>query len=331
MIYLRSRLFRSILFLIPTVLLISLMSFSVMYFAPGDAARLLLAERLDSTHITKEQADDYAKRLGIDAGFGTLYSKWISGVIKGDFGNSISQSEPVTKVFWSKYKITLGLSLLCVLFEVLLAFPISLRAGMKPGGITDKFVSVWSVLTCSIPSFWLALIAVWVLSVHFKWKLAIGYFGIKSLIVPALIMAFLSSGNLARIIRKKSMDVMREPYIEFAHSQGLKSSQILFYHVLPHVLPTAISIVVLDMSGFLGGAILVETVFNIPGFGGLLQKAVAVKDFPLISGSLFFIGTMICSLNILADFIYPKLDARNTSEISASKERRICLEEEISK
>lgn len=197
MIYLRSRLFRSILFLIPAVLLISLMSFSVIYFAPGDAAHLLLADRLDSTHVSQEQADDYAKQIGLDADFGTLYSKWISGVVKGDFGKSLSQGEPVTEMFWAKYKITLSLSLICVFFEVLLAFPISLRAGMKPGGITDKFVSMWSVLTCSIPSFWLALIAVWVLSVHFKWKLAIGYFGIISLIVPAFIMAFLSSGNLA--------------------------------------------------------------------------------------------------------------------------------------
>lgn len=318
----KARLIRSFILLIPTVMIVSLLSFAVMYFAPGDAARLLLQEQLDTNNVTEKQADDYRQRLGIDKSFGNLYFDWLKGVSKGDLGKSLSFNKPVSEIFWSKYKLTLRISLLSVLFEILLAFPIALKSGMKPRGLADKFVNFWSVLTCSIPSFWIALIIVWILSVKLKWKYTIGYYGLKSLVVPVLIMSFLSAGNLARILRNKCMDVMREPYIEFARSYGLKSFDILKYHVLPHVLPVSISILVLDISNFLGGAVLVETIFNIPGFSTLIQKAVQIKDFTLISGSLFIIGIMICSLNIFADFIYPKLDSRNKNDINHKVNKR---------
>lgn len=311
----RGRIWRSIILLFPTIFIVSLLSFSIVYFAPGDAAKLLLRERLNVTQVSEKQAQEYAEKLGINKSFPKLYFRWLSGIVRGDFGNSLSEEKPVLKFFWSKYKITLTLSVLGILFEILLAFPIALRAGLHPKGAADSFVSIWSVLTNSIPAFWLALITVYVLSVKFRWRFAIGYYGLQSLIVPAFLMACLSSGNLARIIRKKTMDITKEPFVEFALSQGLNGGQILRYHILPHVLPTAIAIVVLDISGYLGGAVLVEAIFNIPGFSGILQKAVQIKDYPLISGSLFFIGGMICILNILADSIYPKLDMRNENEL----------------
>ncbi len=311
----KGKFWRSVILLFPTIFIVSVLSFSVVYFAPGNAAKLLLREQLNLTFITDEQANDYAEKLGIDKSFGDLYLHWLKGAVRGDFGNSLNYGKPVVEVFWSKYKITLMLSLLGIFFEVLFAFPLGLRAGLRPKGAADFLVSIWSVLTNSIPAFWLSLIAVYVLSVKLRWKFAIGYYGVQSLIVPAFLMGVISSGNLARIIRKKSMDIAKEPFVEFALSQGLSFGQILRYHILPHILPVAISMVVLDISGFLGGAVLVEGIFNIPGFSGILQKAVQVKDYPLISGALFFIGGMICVLNILADAVYPKLDTRNENEI----------------
>ena len=287
----------------------------------GSAGSLLLREKLNRKDITMEQAQDYENKLGINKGFTKLYAEWMKGVLRGDFEKSLSKGKEVSVYFWSKYKITLTLAFLSVFFEILTAFPIGLIAGTKRNKVASKVVSLWSVLTCSIPSFWLAFILVWLLSMKLHWKYAIGYIGTASLIVPALTMAFISSGNLARIIRQKSREVLREQFVEFAYSQGMKERDILYFHVLPYVLPPAISIIILDFSGFVGGAVIIENIFNIPGFGGLLQDAIKLKDYPLISCSLFFIGTMIITLNLLADIIYPKLDKRSNSELYKVEKR----------
>ena len=198
----------------------------------GSAGSLLLREKLNRKDITMEQAQDYENKLGINKGFTKLYAEWMKGVLRGDFGKSLSKGKEVSVYFWSKYKITLTLAFLSVFFEILTAFPIGLIAGTKRNKVASKVVSLWSVLTCSIPSFWLAFILVWLLSMKLHWKYAIGYIGTASLIVPALTMAFISSGNLARIIRQKSREFLREQFVEFAYSQGMKERDILYFHAL---------------------------------------------------------------------------------------------------
>lgn len=313
---------RSLLLFFPILLLITLLSFAVVYFSPGDAGRMLLKDHLQRPAVTEEEGKIYEERLGIDGSFGELYGKWLSRIVRGDFGTSLSTGREVSEYFWAKFKITLMLALLSLAVEVLVAFPISLRAGMKPGGFSDGLVSLWSVISFAIPSFWIGLICLWVLAMKLHLPGVIGYSGFFSLLIPALIMGLISCGYLSRIIRGRTREVMSCEFVEFATSQGLKESHILYYHVLPHVLASSLSVLILDISGLIGGAVLLEAIFNIPGSSGMLFQAIKVKDYTLISGSIFFISGLICFFNLLADMVYPKLDARNNNELLLSSKKR---------
>lgn len=310
---------RNVLLFFPMVLLITFLSFAVVYFSPGDAGRILLREHLQRTTVTEEQGREYAEKLGIAGDFGDLYFRWLSRAVKGDFGTSLSTGKKVHELFWSKYKLTLWIAFLSVAFEIILSFPIALRAGMRPGGFCDRLISLWSVISFAIPAFWIGLVVLWVLAMKLHWEHAIGYTGFRSLLIPSFMMGSVSCGQLGRILRSKSREVTDSGFVEFARAQGLKERDILYYHVLPHVLPASIAVLVLDLSGFIGGAVLMEKIFNIPGFSGMLFEAIRVKDYVLISGTLFFIAIVICGLNLLADSIYPNLDARNRSEIHSGR------------
>ena len=309
------RIIRNIILFFPMLFIVTLISFAVVYYAPGDAATLLLKENLQRNSVSEEDAQKYGEKIDINGSFPKLYGKWISGVLRGDFGKSYSKSEDVLIILNKRYKITLMIAFLSILIEIAISFPLGLHAGIKPGGLSDKIVGVWSVITCAIPAFWIGLICLWFLAIKLHFKYAIGYVGLQSLIIPALIMGIISCGQLSCTIRRKSSEVSSSSFIEFAHAQGLSNKDILFCHMLKHILPSAISVIVLDLSGFVGGAIIMEEIFNIPGFGNMLLDAIKLKDYPLISSSLFFIGAMICFLNLLADSIYPSIDARNKNEL----------------
>lgn len=324
---LRRRWFRNILFFFPILIIITLIAFAIVYFSPGDAGNLLLMKHLSKNIVSKSDAADYARRLGFDGSFFELYGKWMKNILRGDFGRSALNGETVIKVFWSKYKITFLMALISIAVEIIISFSMGLYAGIKKRSAADRFINFWAVVSCAIPPFWIGLIALWFLTIKLQWKHAIGYSGITSLIIPALIMGVISMGFMSKIVRAKTRDVMNKGFVEFSYSQGLSNFDILIYHVLPHVLPAAISIAILDLSSFLGGAVLMEKVFNIPGFGDTLIEAIKFKDYFLISGSLFFIGIMICALNLIADTIYPKLDMRNENEIGSLNKRELLYAE----
>lgn len=318
----RRRLLRNLLLFVPCLFLISLLAFAVLYFSPGDAAALLLRARLERANVTAEQAAAFAKTIGYDKGFGAMYTAWLAGLVRGDFGYSPSQGMPALAAFWSRFRLTLLLALLSGAAEAVFGLVPGLWAGLRPRGLTDRLVSFWSVLTFAIPSFWVALILVWFLAMKLRLGWAIGYSGIQSLVIPALLMGFLAGGQLARLVRKQTREVLMSPFTEFAQAQGLKPRVILASHVLPHVLPLGIAVLVIDLSGFIGGAILVESIFNIPGFSRLLEKAISVKDFSLLSTSLFWTAALISGLNLLADALYPQLDARNENSLTGKGPRR---------
>lgn len=320
----RRRLVRNLCLLLPCALLITLLSFAVLYYSPGNAAAFLARDKFARQNITEEQAEDYGRKLGLNRSFGELYLSWMKGILTLDFGRSLADGEPALQAVWAKYKITLQLALLSMLFEALFAIPIALSAGLKPGGLADRAVSLWSVLTLAVPSFWLALIMAWFLSVKLHWKYTLGYSGLLSLIVPALIMGLLSGGHLMRLVRRQSREVLMSPFIDLALAQGLSKPDILFFHVLPHVLPLCISILMIDISSFIGGAILVESIFNIPGLSRVLDRAIRLKDFTVLSTTLLITGLLVSGLNLAADVINPKLDGRNRSELQLRplKERK---------
>ena len=309
------RIVRNIILFFPMLFIVTLISFAVVYYAPGDAATLLLKENLQKNSVSKEEAKKYGEKIDINGSFTKLYSKWVSGVLKGDFGRSYSKGENVLSILTAKYKITLMIAFLSILVEILISFPLGLYAGIKPGGFSDKIGSIWAIITCAIPAFWIGLICLWFLAIKLHFKYAIGYSGLQSLLIPAFIMGIISCGQLSCTIRRKSREISSSGFIEFAHAQGLNRKDILLCHMINHILPSALSVIVLDLSGFVGGAVIMEEIFNIPGFGNMLLEAIKLKDYPLISGSLFFIGAMICLLNLLADSIYPSIDARNKSEL----------------
>ncbi len=315
MTLLEKRWFRNLLFFIPSLILITFISFAVLYYSPGSVGRILLEQHLGNQMVSDEMAKEYEERLGVKGSFSELYCAWLKNATHLDFGKSLKYGKPAFPLFWKKFKLTFFISLFAIIFEIIIAFPIGLIAGLKKNSICNKIVDFWSVLSLSIPSFWIALICLYILTIKFHLKNSIGYHGFSSLIIPSLIMGTISCGQLMKIIKTRTNEISDSAFVEFSMCIGLDKKEILFHHVLLHILPISISIIVLNFSSFIGGSIIMESIFNIPGFSSILMDSIRVKDYPLISVSLFFISIIIIALNMFADSLYPLLDARNNSEL----------------
>lgn len=305
---------RKLLMILPTVLLLSLLSFSVIYFAPGSAEKLLLGAKNQRGFISDEAAKAYGKKLGLDKPFGTLYAAWLTGMLKGDFGKSYRTDERVLSVFINRFSVTFKLACLTTLIYFLFGVPLGMAAAVRKNVLCRFLLRHWRIICMSIPSFWIAVILVWFLATYAPAIPTIGYHGIKSLIVPALLMGIMSFPNLTCVIQNKTETILSKQFIISANALGIPQKTIFIKHILKNIAPPAIAVACLDFSGFIGGAILIENIFSVPGLGLMLTESINVKDYPVIAGTLFLLGLFINLLNLTAEILYCVIDKRGIHE-----------------
>lgn len=301
--------------LLPIIFLISVTSFLLIVYSPGDTARLVLSQRLNTTHISDEYVREFAERKGLNRSALSLYGDWLSGLASGNLGNSLLAGEPVTEMLKNAMSKTLLLALLAFSTMVLLSFPLGFAAALKTDGVWDKISEYWSLLSTSTPTYWIAQVVLWLCAAKLKWTFVIGYHGAISLLVPGFLMGLMSVGSLSRVIRSKTLLTLKEVYVEQAMAQGLPLRRVLFGHVLKNALPPTLSILSGSLTGLISGAVLVEKIFSIPGIGLLTLSAMDSKDIILLAGIVFYLATFICIINFISDLICISLDRRGTSEI----------------
>ena len=296
-----------------TLLVVSLIVFAITQVLPADAAVMLLGE-----NATPDALAAVRLQLGLDAPVWSQYLRWLAGLLQGDFGVSMRTSQPVGPAMFEALGRSLLLALLSILLMLALALPLGIVAAVRRGKAADLVVSVISYLGVSLPEFVTATLFVLVLADWLQWLPATGYVplsedvwrGLRHLALPVLTVSIILIAHVSRMVRSELVDVLHADYIRAARLKGLSGRAVLFKHGLRNALLPTITIVALDIGYLLGGVIVVEEIFALPGIGRQLIVAIQSRDLPSIQAGALIMATTYAIANFLADIAYASLDRR---------------------
>ena len=308
---------KRIALIIPTVLLVTIIVFTVMRLLPGDPALVILSE--GDASFTQEELEDLRRQLGTDRPIVVQYVDWIGGLVQGDLGTSIWRSgQPVTKLVGDRVFRTLELAVLAILIAVLFAVPLGVISAIKPDSVIDYFSRVITLVGISIPTFFAGLLVVLVLSRGFGWLPPLGYEdlwdnpwkNLQQMFLPALALGFYDMAFIARVTRSSMMEIIREDYMRTARAKGLGERIVLVRHGLKNAVLPILTISGWQFGRLFGGTVIIESIFKVPGIGTLLIETVFQRDFPTIQAIIIVIAVSIVIINLLVDLLYGLLDPR---------------------
>ncbi len=304
---------RRLLIFIPVLALVSLMSFAVIWLVPGDPAAVFL-----DPGATPAQLAQVRHRLGLDAPFYLQMLAWYGRILHGDLGRSILLNRGVTQAILERLPVTLSLTGLALFFATLLGIAAGILAAMRHNTWADQSVMILALLGLSVPDFWLGLMLIFGLAVYLGWFPAGGFVPITtnfsewwhSMAMPAFTLAAVQIGFIARMTRSAMLEVLNQDFIRTAELKGLPWSFIVARHGLPNALVPILTVIGIVTGGLLGGAVVVEQVFSLPGVGRLIVDAVLSRDFPVIQGALLFVAVIYLLVNLVVDLLYAFADPR---------------------
>ncbi|MFD2760279.1 ABC transporter permease [Lentibacillus juripiscarius] len=304
---------RRLLSAIPVMFIVSIIVFMIVHLTPGNPAFLILGE--DSSQESIEQLE---KQLGLDKPMVIQFFDWIGNILTGDLGQSVYSSEPVTQIIMGHFGPTFSLMLLSLTLILLIAIPTAIFVVWKRHTALDPlFISV-SLLGVSIPEFWFAMLLVLGFGVAIPIFPVAGYIPIMEdaagwfyhLLLPAFVLAAVEIGLIARMLRDGMLEAVNQDYIRTARSKGVRESIVLLKHVFSNALIPTTTVIGTTVAGLLGGTVIIETIFTIPGIGQLLIDSIHRRDYPVIQGVVLFIAGIYVLVNLLVDLLYAFLDPR---------------------
>ncbi len=307
--------------ILAVVWVVSALTFLMVTLLPGDVAHTIVGEE-----ASLEDIQAIRKELGLDQNMIVRYFKWLGQVARGDFGKSFVTHEPVLEAILARLPVTLELMLLSQLFALFFALPTGIMAAYKSHSIEDKSLTTLAFATMSIPVFVMAIILIYLFSLKLNWLPATGYVplsaglwpNLRSFLLPALSIAMVEWVTLMRVLRSDMIATLQEDYILMARAKGLPAHHILLRHALRPSLFTLITIMGMQIGHLIGGALIVETIFALPGIGRLLVAAIYGRDFMMVQGCILFITVFYVIINSIVDFSYFILDPRIRREQSVA-------------
>ena len=308
---------RRILALIPTMLFASLIVFLIIRMVPGDVIDLMMSQNDISADAASR--DELRKALGMDASLPVQYLNWMGNIVlHGDLGRSLWQNEPVGQLILSRVPATLSLGLMSMTIALLLALPIGVFSALRQDTKADYLFRSFSILMLAIPSFWLGTMVMVFPSIWWGWSPQVSYTAftddpighLQQMLVPAMVLGLALSALTMRLTRTMMLEVMRQDYIRTAWAKGLSEPLIVARHALRNALIPVVTLVGLQAPLILGGAVIIEQIFVLPGMGLLLLDAVNQRDYPLVSGIFFVVGVAVMLINLLVDLSYGLLDPK---------------------
>lgn len=306
LIFVRKRLVH----MIPVLFGIVLVVFLMVRLIPGDPARIMLG-----THATEEKLTELRATLGLDKPIYEQFAFFMGSVLRGDLGTSLVFRRPVAVVIAERLPPTLFLVTYAAVLSLLLTIPLALLAAVRQNRPSDHAVRVGATLTLSMPSFWLGLILLIIFAVRLRWFPVAGYGDdfvdhLWHLFLPALTITLALAPLLIRSLRSGLIDVLKAPYVEFARAKGIQENKVLRRHVLRNAMISTVTILALNVGWLLGGSVVIETVFTIPGLGQLMVNAIYARDYPVVQGVTLVFGFLVIMITLLTDIIYTMLDPR---------------------
>lgn len=301
---------RRLVMLIPVMLGVSFIVFTLMHFTPGDPARIMLGES-----APKEDVQKLREEMGLDDPFLVQYGRYVkNAVVHQDIGRSYVTKRPVTSEIMDRFPATLKLAAAGVIVAVVLGIPTGIISATRQYSIFDSVSMVAALLGVSMPNFWQGLMMILFFSVQLKWFPSSGFTSLKHMVLPALTIGTSSAAIITRMTRSSMLEVVRQDYIRTARAKGQLESVVINSHALKNALIPIITVIGLQFGGLLGGAVLTESIFSIPGVGRLMVDSIKSRDFPVVQGGVLFIAITFSIINLFVDILYAFVDPRIKSQ-----------------
>ena len=304
---------RRIIATIPVILIVALFVFSLLYIAPGDPAAIIAGDQ-----ATPQDVERIRESLGLDRPFVVRFADWLWDVVRGDLGNSIFTNLPVSHMIAQRIEPTLSLMVLTLAISLSLAIPMGVIAAWKHGTLIDRFVMLTAVFGFSTPVFVIGYLLAYLFALKLDWLPVQGFTSIsqgllpflRNLILPAVALGLVYMALIARITRATMLDVLSQDYIRTAKAKGVGQRGILFLHALKNAAVPIVTIVGIGFAALIGGAVVTESVFAIPGLGRLTVDAILRRDYPVIQGVVLLFSFVYVVVNLLVDLLYTLFDPR---------------------
>lgn len=310
---------RRVLLFIPTLLVATVLVFTLFWIVPGDPALTILAGgEGDSGSVSQEQLQQLRQALGLDRPIYVQYGSWLWNVLRGDLGTSLWYKTPVWAQLKDRFLVTMELAVMAILLAFCVAVPLGVTSAVKQDTGFDYLSRVFSGIGIALPTFWLGILTVYALASFFQWLPPLGYatlwddplLNLQQLIFPALTLAFHDLAFTARVTRSSMLEVMREDYLRTARAKGMMEILVIGRHALKNALLPVVTISGYQFGRLLGGVIIIESIFVVPGMGTLLIDSIIHRDFIVIQAVVLLIAAVVLSLNLMIDLLYGVLDPR---------------------
>jgi len=304
---------RRLLFAIPTLFMVSIIVFSTVRLIPGSVVEMMVEE-----HGYAQNLDELEQELGLDKPILVQYGKWLWGLLNGDLGKSLWTSRPVIKEILIRFPVTLELALLAIFVSALIAIPVGVYSAVRQDTLGDYIARSIAIACITLPSFWVGTMVIVFPSVWWNWSPPMEFVSlftdplqnIKQFILPALILGMIASGGMMRMTRTTMLEVLRQDYIRTALAKGVKKRTIIFKHALKNSIIPVITMLGMLFPVMLGGSLIIEMIFNVPGMGRLTIEVLNSRDYPLLSGIVLFLSTLVVLTNIVVDICYAYFNPR---------------------
>lgn len=296
-----------------TLFIVSAFIFFFMSLLPGDPAAIMLG-----TSASPDTLAALQKQMGLDQPLMLRYTYWLSRVLTGDFGQSYTYGTAVSEIIFERLTVTLPLAFFAVVLAICVGVPLGLLAARFQNKLLDHLVSVVSQFSIAVPGFWVGLLLIMLFASSLGWFPAGGFPGwendplaaFASLILPSIALALSQAGVLTRVTRSSVLEVLREDYVRTAHSKGLSAQAVVWKHALPNALIPVVTMIGLQITFLIAGAVLVENVFNLPGLGRLALQALAQRDIIVLQAVVLLFCCLVIVMNFIVELAYVMIDPR---------------------
>jgi peptide/nickel transport system permease protein len=306
-------LFRRLLLTIPVLFFVSLIVFSLIALIPGDPARIMLGEE-----ASREALEVLRRQMGLDRPLLVRYAIWMGRVVRGDLGQSVRDGRSVALTLTQKIPVTAELAVTSLLVAWAIAIPAGALAAWKRRSIVDYAATTVSLAGISIPNFWLGIMLIYLIAVNLRWLPPSGYVepwvdlgrNLKLMIMPSIVLGTALAALVMRLLRSSMIEVLGSDYIRTARAKGLADATLVVRHAMKNAMIPVATIMGIQLGGLLGGAVITETIFAVPGVGRLAVESILTRDYPMVQGVVLFAAVAVVTVNLLVDFAYALLDPR---------------------
>lgn len=299
--------------MLPMLVGVSIIIFVAVRVVPGDLVTLKLGD-----HPTPEARAEMEEGLGLDRPVVLQYWSWLSGVVRGDFGDSLWTTRPVLEEVRRRAPVTLELTILATAISLAIAIPAGLISAVRQNSLVDHLVRLFAIGGLALPNFWLAILVVTLPAIWFNWAPPLTYTpffddplgNVWQMLFPALVLGYFVTAQLTRMTRAVLLETLRQDFVRTARAKGLRERVILNRHALRNALIPLVTVIGNQIAYLIGGTVVIESIFSLPGLGVLVLDALRQRDYPLIQGSILLIAVAVASINLVTDLAYSILDPR---------------------